>query len=78
MKKILIIVICIISNISFSQSYNSEKTSFINFVKRYYETSSFEGVKVVEDYENKYLVSKENSDSYIENLKKETLEYNIN
>ena len=28
--------------------------------------------------ENKYLVSKENSDSYIENLKKETLEYNIN
>ena len=57
MKKILIIVICIISNISFSQSYNSEKTSFINFVKRYYETSSFEGVKVVEDYENKYLVS---------------------
>ena len=57
MKKILIIVICIISNISFSQSYNSEKTSFINFVKRYYDNSAFEGVKIIEDYENKYLVS---------------------
>lgn len=56
-SRIIIIFFFSIPSILYAQSYNSEKSSFVNFVKRYYESSLFEGVKVIEDYENKYLVS---------------------
>lgn len=40
-----------------AQSFNQDKVSFSNFLKRMYESNPFEGVKVVEDYDSEYLVS---------------------
>ena len=41
----------------FSQSYNQEKMALTNFLIRMYENAPFEGVRVVDDYEHKYLIS---------------------
>lgn len=41
----------------FSQSYNQEQTALKNFLVRMYKSAPFEGVKVVSDYENDYLLS---------------------
>ena len=41
----------------FAQSYNEEKTALTNFLVRMYNNAPFEGVKVVSDYENNYLLS---------------------
>lgn len=40
-----------------SQGYNENKTTLTNFLKRMYASAPFEGVKVVEDYDNKYFIS---------------------
>lgn len=40
-----------------AQSFNGDKTSFTNFLKRMYTANPFEGVKIVDDYEHQYLVS---------------------
>ncbi|NBO25157.1 MAG: hypothetical protein EBU93_08020 [Chlamydiae bacterium] len=40
-----------------AQSFNTDKTSLANFVKRMYNTQPFEGVKVVDDYDHKYFMS---------------------
>jgi hypothetical protein len=42
---------------SSAQSFNEDKTAFANFVKRMHAASPFNGVKIVEDYEKKYLIS---------------------
>jgi len=47
----------IINNTVFSQGYNEDKTSLTNFVKRMYKSAPFEGVRVIEDYDNKYIIS---------------------
>lgn len=59
MKKIILffLTILVFSNSSYSQDYNSEKTTLTNFLKRMYNSAPFTGVKVVEDYENNYLIS---------------------
>lgn len=48
------IVLC--ANLS-AQSFNEDKTAFSNFVERMYRYKPFEGVKIVEDYSQAYLVS---------------------
>lgn len=40
-----------------AQDFNSDKTALANFVRRMYESTKFEGVKIVEDYNLKYIVS---------------------
>jgi hypothetical protein len=45
------------ANVLFAQDFNEEKTTMTNFLKRMYNSSPFEGVKVVEDYDNKYFIS---------------------
>ena len=40
-----------------AQSFGEEKVAFANYLKRMYNSSPFEGVKVIEDYDNNYLVS---------------------
>ena len=40
-----------------AQSFNDDKTTFANFIKRMYTASAFEGVKVVDDYDHHYLIS---------------------
>lgn len=52
-----IMVLFLFSFGSNAQSYNSENTSLSNFVKRLYENTLFEGVKLIQDYDNEYLIS---------------------
>ena len=40
-----------------AQSYNDEKVSLSNFMKRMYTSKPFEGVKIIDDYDHNYLVS---------------------
>jgi hypothetical protein len=40
-----------------AQSFNEDKTAFTNFIKRMYTATPFEGVKIVEDYNKKYMLS---------------------
>lgn len=40
-----------------AQSYNEDKTAMTNFIKRMYNSNPFEGVKVIEGYEEKYFIS---------------------
>ena len=60
MKKIsyiIFIVLSITSFNTFSQGFNDDKVALTNFIKRMYTSAPFEGVKVIEDYDNKYLIS---------------------
>lgn len=52
----LVITITFALNLS-AQSFNEDKTAFSNFVERMYRYKPFEGVKIVEDYSQVYLVS---------------------
>jgi hypothetical protein len=40
-----------------AQSFNGDKVALTGFLSRMYKNAPFEGVKVVEDYNSKYLVS---------------------
>lgn len=58
MKQGLLIVLALmLSAISYGQGFNDDKIALTNFTKRMYNSSPFEGVKMVEDYENKYIIS---------------------
>ncbi len=57
MNNILFLSFILVSLKSHSQSFNTDKTSLANFVKRMYNSSTFEGVKVVDDYDHKYFIS---------------------
>jgi len=41
----------------YSQSYNDEKTSMANYLKRMYNNTPFEGVKVLESAEGNFFIS---------------------
>ncbi len=58
-KRFLITFLCVIGVATqlFSQGYNQERVSLTNFLIRMYENAPFEGVRVVDDYEHKYLIS---------------------
>jgi hypothetical protein len=56
MKKVLFLLFIIMSTSVFSQSYNTEKTALSNFLIRMYKNAPYD-VKIVEDYDNHYLVS---------------------
>lgn len=58
MNKLLIcFLLTIITLGANAQSFNEDKTSMVNFLKRMYNSSPFEGVKIVDDYDHQYLVS---------------------
>lgn len=58
MKRVLLTIILFFGLISVSaQSYDQERTALKNFLVRMYKAEPFEGVKVVSDYENNYLLS---------------------
>lgn len=57
-SKIVLTLISLLLSISaFAQSYDQEQTALKNFLVRMYKAEPFEGVKVVSDYENNYLLS---------------------
>ena len=60
MRKRLFLTIVIIMTIPLgvcAQSYSSDKVAFTNFLVRMYNDAPFEGVRVVDDYEQAYLIS---------------------
>lgn len=63
MKRIFRLLFCCLSLIvsaahcGYGQSYNAERTALTNFLVRMYNNAPFEGVRVVEDYEEAYLLS---------------------
>ena len=54
---VFIFLLLIDSKNTYSQSFNEDKTSMVNFLKRMYNSSPFEGVKIVDDYDHQYLIS---------------------
>jgi len=56
-RVILLVFLALNCGTSFSQSFNEDKTAFANFIKRMYNSTPFEGVKVVDDYDHKYFIS---------------------
>jgi len=57
MKKIILLLFIGCTFSSYGQGFNDDKTAFSNFLKRMYNSSPFEGVKIVDDYDHQYLVS---------------------
>lgn len=57
MKRLLFICLVFYSTISIPQGFNDNKIALGNFLKRMYLASPFEGVKLVEDYDDNYLLS---------------------
>jgi hypothetical protein len=57
MKHLLFFLILSVSLTASAQDYSSEKTTLVNFLKRMYNQTKFEGVKIVDDYDNKWFVS---------------------
>ena len=55
--KFIILFLLLITLSSFSQSINDDKTSLTNFIKRMYNATPFEGVKVIDDYDHQYFIS---------------------
>jgi len=56
-QSLLIILVLMLSSISYGQGFNDDKIALTNFIKRMYNSSPFEGVKMIEDYDNKYIIS---------------------
>ena len=57
MKKLLLLLFLAFSISSYSQGFNDDKIALTNFIKRMYNSSPFEGVKLVNDYNNEYIIS---------------------
>ena len=53
---ILFIFVLLLSGNINAQSFNADKTALTNFLVRMYKHATFD-IKVVEDYDNHYLVS---------------------
>ena len=58
MKKLLIsLVLLLIAVCAGAQGFNNDKTELSMFVERMYRNAPFEGVKVIQDYDNEYILS---------------------
>ena len=54
----LIMTLCLFTNFAMqAQSYDAERTALMNFLIRMYNNTPFEGVRIIEDYEEAYLLS---------------------
>lgn len=56
-KVLLVVLSTVLSQNLNAQSFNEDKTAFSNFIERMYRYKPFEGVKIVEDFSQAYLVS---------------------
>lgn len=58
MRKILLsMVLCFISTMMLAQSFDQERIALAKFIERMYNSSPFEGCRIVDDYDNSYLLS---------------------
>ena len=56
-KIIIAVCLLVLSHRGQAQGYNSENIALGNFLVRMYNNAPFEGVKIVSDYDNNYLLS---------------------
>ncbi len=56
-KIIIAVCLLVLSHRGQAQGYNSENIALENFLVRMYNNAPFEGVKIVSDYDNNYLLS---------------------
>ena len=56
-RSVIALVLMLTVMISFAQSYDQERTALKNFLVRMYKAEPFEGVKIVSDYDNNYVLS---------------------
>lgn len=57
MKTKILLFLSLCSVYTLGQSYNSDRVAFANFLIRMYNNAPFEGVRVVDDYDDAYLIS---------------------
>ena len=58
MRKILLsILLCCIANVVYAQSFDQERIALAKYIERMYNSSPFEGCRIVDDYDNSYLLS---------------------
>jgi len=58
MKRVCIsIVLCCLASIVYAQSFDQERIALAKFIERMYNSSPFEGCRIVDDYDNSYLLS---------------------
>lgn len=58
MRKILLsMMLCFISTMMLAQSFDQERIALAKFIERMYKSSPFEGCRIVDDYDNSYLLS---------------------
>lgn len=57
-RKILLIFFCLFSYMTiYAQSYDQNRIVLANFIERMYQNSPFEGCRIIDDYDNSYLLS---------------------
>lgn len=58
MRKVLLsMMLCFISTMMLAQSFDQERIALAKFIERMYKSSPFEGCRIVDDYDNSYLLS---------------------
>lgn len=56
--KVLLLTVSLMAAIQvFAQGFDQERTALRNFLVRMYKANPFEGVKIVSDYDNNYVLS---------------------
>lgn len=56
-KIILSLMLCCISTMMYAQSFDQERIALSKFIERMYNSSPFEGCRIVDDYDISYLLS---------------------
>lgn len=58
MRKILLsMMLCCFASMMYAQSFDQERIALAKFIERMYNNSPFEGCRIVDDYDNSYLLS---------------------
>lgn len=50
-------MLCCIATMTYAQSFDQERIALAKFIERMYNNSPFEGCRIVDDYDNSYLLS---------------------
>ena len=58
MRKIFLsMMLCCFASMMYAQSFDQERVALAKFIERMYNNSPFEGCRIVDDYDNSYLLS---------------------
>lgn len=56
-KTVLLFMLCWLSSMTYAQSFDQERIALAKFIERMFNNSPFEGCRIVDDYDNSYLLS---------------------